>query len=150
MKTAEELLIKGNRTLVTVPPESTLHVAIRKMVQNKIGSILVESEGKIIGIWTERDLLRCSLDTQFNPQKAIIKDNMQTDLHYASHKETIYQLMDKFLGLRIRHMLIKKKDRFIGMLSSGDIIQEALKEKANELQKLNQVFSWEYYENWNW
>lgn len=150
MKTAEELIQEQNRKLVTVSPETTIYEALEKMIQNKIGSILVESDGELVGIWTERDFLRNSLDSNFDPHSAVIKEYMHKDLLYANHDESIFQLMDKFLGLRVRQLLIKKGDRFIGLLSSGDVIRENLKERAAELKRLNQAFSWEYYENWNW
>ena len=150
MKTAEELIQEQNRKLVTVSPETTIYKALEKMIQNKIGSILVESDGELVGIWTERDFLRNSLDSNFDPHSAVIKEYMHKDLLYANYDESIFQLMDKFLGLRVRQLLIKKGDRFIGLLSSGDVIRENLKERAAELKRLNQAFSWEYYENWNW
>ena len=119
------------------------------MIQSKVGSVLIEETGKLVGIWTERDFLRNSLKKDFNPKTELIKDHMHKNLFFARHDETIYQLMDKLLGMRIRQILIKKGDHYIGILPSGDVIQENLKEKADELKDLKQMFSWEYYENWN-
>ncbi len=150
MKTAEEILTSRERKLTTLPPEATLYQAIKTLVNNRVGSILVEENGELVGIWTERDFIRNSLDKKLNIHEAQLKDFMHQNLHFANHNETVFQLMDKFLGLRIRQILIKKDDKYIGILSSGDVIRENLKNKAEELKDLKQMFSWEYYENWNW
>jgi hypothetical protein len=56
--------------------------------------------------------------------------------------------MDKFLGLRLRHLLIKKGEEYIGLLSIGDVIKASLQEKTREFEELHAVISWEYYEEW--
>lgn len=150
MKTAEDILKRHPKKLITVPIGSTLHEAIEKMIHHKIGSILVEDKDEIVGIWTERDFIRKSLDETIKLDSALIKDYMHKKLIFAPHTDTIFQLMDKFLGLRIRQVLIKKDNQFIGILSSGDVIQENLLDKADELKNLKQVLNWEYYENWRW
>ena len=75
---------------------------------------------------------------------------MTTDLFFARHDETVYKLMDKFLGLRIRHLPVKEDGEFIGLISSGDVMKAAISAKNAELEKLNAMVGWEYYENWRW
>ena len=59
-------------------------------------------------------------------------------------------LKDKFLGLKLRHLLIEKEGKYIGLLSIGDVIKASIQEKDQELKNLNAMVSWEYYENWRW
>ena len=150
MKTAEDLLKKKEGKLIAVFIEATLYQAIEQMIHHKIGSILIEKDGEIVGIWTERDFIRYSLKSDLKLKQEFIKNFMHQKLIFANHDDSIYQLMDKFLGLRIRQILIKKDDQVIGLLSSGDIIKESLNEKAKELKDMKQILNWEYYENWNW
>jgi signal-transduction protein with cAMP-binding, CBS, and nucleotidyltransferase domain len=56
--------------------------------------------------------------------------------------------MDKFLGLRLRHLLIDREGEFIGMLSIGDVVRSALQTRTDELRELSQITNWEYYEEW--
>jgi signal-transduction protein with cAMP-binding, CBS, and nucleotidyltransferase domain len=150
MKTAEDIIKEKGTDLVCVDEESTIYDALTTMVEKKIGAILVKRNDKIVGIWTERDLMQNSITEGFNPKTAKIKDYMVTDLISTTGEETIYELMDKFLGLRLRHLLIQKDDHYVGMLSSGDAIRATLNEKNRELKELNKILSWEYYENWQW
>ncbi len=150
MKTAEELLNEKGPKLYTISADSTLSEAIKMMVAKKIGAILVEQDGEIVGIWTERDLLRNSLLDDYDPRTLKIGDHMSKNLQTVECGENIYRMMDKFLGLRLRHLPVKKEEKIIGMLSSGDVLKAALLEKTHEFDQLNEMVSWEYYENWRW
>lgn len=150
MKTAEEMIKEQKYDVICVSPETSVREALKIMTGKKIGAILIRDKGEIVGIWTERDLMKNVLEDGFDLDKSMLKSYMTTNLQYADHDATIIQLQDKYLGLRIRHLLVKKEDKFIGMLSSGDVTRHGLKEKSDELKKLNKIVSWEYYENWRW
>ena len=146
--TAEDILAVKGGDLLSVPEDATIGEALEVMVGGKVGSILVREGSRIVGIYTERDLMRNSLDTGFDPRKARIGDHMTRGLKFAPHSDTAYELMDKFLGLRIRHLLIDKHDEFIGLLSVGDVIKAALQARTDELEELEAIAKWEYYEEW--
>jgi len=150
MKTAEEMIKEQKHDVFHVSPTTTIREALKLMTDKKIGATLVKDNDEIVGIWTERDLMKNVLEGGFNLDTSLIKTYMTKTLQYADHADTILQLQDKFLGLRIRHLLIKKDGQFIGMLSSGDVTRHSLKEKTDELRRLNKRVSWEYYENWRW
>lgn len=151
MKTAEDILNdKQSSGMVTIAPNATIAEAVARMNLANIGAILIEKDGDIIGIWTERDLLRASHLTDFNPETAVIGDHMQTRLHSAGNDTPVEQLEEMFLGLYIRHILIRKQDRFIGLLSIGDVLRASLLEKDRQIKRLNTIASWQYYENWGW
>jgi len=150
MKTAQDIIKeKKAPKMVTISEDTTIYDAIAYMVENKIGAMLISNGDDIKGIWTERDYLRNTMEPGFNPKTARIGDYMNTDLISAPHDTTIIKLQEKFLGLFIRHILIKKKNIYIGMLSVGDVIRASLLAKDNEIKDLNKIASWEYYENWS-
>jgi len=150
MKTAQDILKeKKIPKMVTISEDATVYDAIAFMVKNKIGAMLISNGDDIKGIWTERDYLRNTMEPGFDPKTARIGDYMQTNLISAPHDTPIIKLQEKFLGLFIRHILIKKKNIYIGMLSVGDVIRANLLAKDNEIRDLNKIASWEYYENWS-
>lgn len=146
MKRAIDILMEKKREMVTVSPETTLYEAVKIMVANNIGAIVVAEGEEIIGIWTERDLLRQSAEEGFNLKTAVIKDYMSRELKTASASEPIYKLQDLISGLYIRHLFIVCEGKIIGLLSAGDIARACLVERAREMDSI----SWEYYENWRW
>lgn len=152
MLTANDILSEKNREMLSVDTETTIYSAIQIMNENKIGAILVKENGKIVGIWTERDLLHNVLDPGFNIAASKIKDFMSKNLLSISYDHSIYRLLDTFLGKRIRHLLVEKDGQFIGLISQGDVVKASLNEKSKEVTELNDILKWEYYENWrfNW
>ena len=150
MRNAEEILKDKEYEIVSVSPETTISEALQLMIKNQIGAMLIEDKEEIVGIWTERDLMRNTVAGGFDPNTAKIGDYMTTGLLSAPHDNTCYELLDKFLGMRLRHLLITKEEKYIGLVSIGDVIKSCLQAKDEELRKLNKYISWEFYENWGW
>ena len=69
-------------------------------------------------------------------------------LKYAEAEASPYELMDKFLGLRLRHLLIRERGEVVGLLSIGDVVRFSLQSKTAEFEELKQTVNWEYYEEW--
>jgi signal-transduction protein with cAMP-binding, CBS, and nucleotidyltransferase domain len=150
MKTAKDMIQEKGSELVCVPEGTTLWDALNKMNARKVGAILIIRDEKPAGIWTERDLLRNVLDPSFDLKTSLVDDYMTRDLITAPHTDTVYNLMDKFLGLRVRHLLIEKEGEIVGMVSGGDVMKASIQEKDSELKQLNTMVGWDYYENWCW
>ncbi|MFT5730260.1 MAG: signal-transduction protein with cAMP-binding, CBS, and nucleotidyltransferase domain [Desulforhopalus sp.] len=150
METAKNMVADKGREIMTVPVGTTLFATLEKMKQEKVGAILVTRNQRIIGIWTERDLMQDVTQVGFDLNSALIEDYMTTDLKSAPHTDTVFNLMDKFLGLRLRHLLIEEDGNIIGLVSSGDVMKCVIHEKDADLKQLNSMVSWDYYEDWKW
>ena len=146
MKTAEDILNEKNREMICVSPSVTVYEAVQTMVKHKIGAILIKDNDKIIGIFTERDLLNNAANKDFDPKTALIKDYMQTKLVCVPSTDPIYKLQDKILGAFLRHLIVEKEDQYIGLISAGDVARADLMEKEQHLSSV----SWDYYEDWRW
>ena len=147
-RTARDILKEKGGHLVTVNSDATVFQAVTVMTQNRVGAVVVVEEEKIVGIWTERDLMFRVLEEGFDAKTARLNDNMSVNLITANVEEHAFQLYDKFLGRRIRHLLIEDGGEIIGLLSVGDVMKANLQEKSEEVDELNHMVSLEYYENW--
>jgi signal-transduction protein with cAMP-binding, CBS, and nucleotidyltransferase domain len=147
-RTARDILKEKGGHLVTVNADATVFQAVTIMTQNRVGAVVVVEEEKIVGIWTERDLMFRVLEKGFDAKTARLNDNMSVNLITANVDEHAFQLYDKFLGRRIRHLLIEDGGEIIGLLSVGDVMKANLQEKSEEVDELNHMVSLEYYENW--
>jgi len=150
MKTAEDIIKENKRDIVWIDKESTVFDAVRRMAENRIGAILVKDGDRMVGLFSERDLLRQSAAPDFNPKASRIADFMSTPLRSAAYDTPILKLKEMFLGLYVRHLVIEKKGRQIGLVSIGDVLRASLLEQDKQIKELNAVASWEYYENWGW
>lgn len=150
MKTAEDILNQKGGEIISVSQDTTITDALQKMIENKIGAVVVKEEERLLGIWTERDLMRNTVTHGFDPRSAVVGDYMTRGVRYAPASDSVYMLMDKFLGIRVRHLVIEKDGTLIGLLTPGDVIKAILHSKTEELKEKNAVLSWEYYEEWQW
>jgi signal-transduction protein with cAMP-binding, CBS, and nucleotidyltransferase domain len=69
--------------------------------------------------------MRNTLKAGFDPKKARIEDYMSKRLRGVPFYENVYDLMEKFISLRLRHLVIEKDGSYIGLLSIGDVIKAA-------------------------
>jgi len=148
MKTAEDILQDKKRDMLTVGPGQTVREALEVMRTHRIGAILVRRAGKIVGIWTERDLARDILLPGFDIHTARVADFMTSKLFTAPHDTPIIKLLEMFLGLYVRHILITRDRETVGLLSIGDVLRASLLEKDTQIRELTAAEHWEYYENW--
>ena len=150
MMTAEDILNRKGGALHSVSPDATVREALSVMTANRIGSILVMEAGTLVGIWTERDLTKQCLVDGFSMDTSTISSCMVRNLDFTPHTNTVLQLMDKIVGRRQRRLLIEKDGQFLGLLTPGDVMRACLQEKTREIQDLNAMVGWEYYEEWHW
>jgi len=146
MKTAEDILNEKDRSIISVRKNATVYESLKLMVKNNIGAIVIKDGDRVVGIFTERDLLKISVKKMVDPEKTMIKDLMTTNLFSAPYNDPIYLLLDKILGKRVRHIFIEKEGKYIGILSAGDVTKASLNERTREMESV----SWDYYENWRW
>ncbi|MBI1784786.1 CBS domain-containing protein, partial [Candidatus Sumerlaeota bacterium] len=85
-----EILKRHNRPVETIGPDQTVQEAIDKLVEKKIGSLLVcEEGGRIVGIITERDILRGSYSRSPRPEKVKVAERMTPDPVRGSPRDSV-------------------------------------------------------------
>lgn len=150
MKTAEDIVNANNRGMVSIDGDKKIFDAVRLMAENRIGTVLIEGEDRMVGIFSERDLLRISADPNFDLKTARVRDYMSSPLRSATYDTPVLKLKEMFLGLFIRHIVIEKEGKQIGLLSIGDVMRASLLAQDKKMKELNTLASWEYYDNWGW
>jgi len=148
MYTAEDIINEKDYDIISTSPESTVADALKIMLEKRIGAIAIKDGDNYVGIWTERDLMLNVVTEGFFSKTSKIKDVMSTQLKTAQYNESVFSLQNKMHGKRIRHLFIVKDNKIIGILSTGDIIKTILNDKNKELQELNAIVNFDYYENW--
>lgn len=138
MHTAEDILNMKGREIICVPPETTIQNALEKMVACKIGALLVGSYDDILGIWTERDFMRNSLEKNFNAKTAKIGDMMNPHFFRIPHNYDKNRLLDAFHHNKLRYMVVEKHGKNVGLIAISDVIMACLAEKTEDYHRLFQ------------
>ncbi len=148
MNIAEDLIHDKDRDLVAIASTATVGDAIALMATENVGALLVFDADDVVGIWTERDLARDLASDGVDVVNQSIRSYMSQPVITCDWNDSVYNLMDKFLGLRIRHLPVVKEGAYIGILSTGDVMKASIRAKDHELAQANARLSWDYYEEW--
>ena len=114
-----------------VAPTAPLRDAIARMAGQGISSLLVgEPDGsRIVGIVTERDILRALADTPEAIASAAVGDAMSGPVAGVSQDEPLYRALGRMAGLGIRHLAVWGDDgRAVGVVSTRDLLRQRLTE----------------------
>jgi CBS domain-containing protein len=122
-----------NPNVITVARNENIYEAVRIMILNGItGLPVVNADGTLAGIITEKDVLQLLLETQDTPH--VVEDYMTTDVVCFDQDEDLTRIVECFLTHPFRRVLILDKERLAGIVSTKDIIRHIVDLKQeNEL-----------------
>lgn len=126
MNTLGELM---SRDLVAVAPEDTLGEAAQKMVDRGVGSAVVMDFGRLIGILTERDLLR-AVAGRVHSSEARVREWMTADPVTASESTSAEEAARTMLEHGFRHLPVVEGGRTVGIVSLRDVAEWSMKPRA--------------------
>lgn len=135
MKTVLDL-ISGHEVFVISRKQTVLEAA-QLMSEKNIGAAPVVENDRVVGIFSERDIMNRVVAKNLDPQKTFVEQVMTKDLIVAAPNETIDQAESIMKQHNIRHLPIVKDDRLVGIVSLRDLIEADLNEKHQELQMVN-------------
>ncbi|MCL6588401.1 MAG: CBS domain-containing protein [Firmicutes bacterium] len=128
MKVADLLKNKG-QTIHSVTSDESVFVVMRKLVENRIGALIVmDPQGRVMGIISERDILKAVYEDYDTFKTKKVADLMTTNLLVAIPEDDLEYAMGIMTQNRIRHLPIVTKEGVAGIISIGDIIKFQLDE----------------------
>ena len=122
MPTAQDILANKSGEVAIIGEEATVMEAAKIMSDRHIGSLVVGRREKVVGIFTERDVLNRVVAKHLDPLKTIIKDVMTTPVACFQPTTKLAECRSVMTEKRIRHLPVVKENRLLGMISSGDIL----------------------------
>ncbi len=146
MKVSDILNSKGGTTY-RISPEATVREAMDEINSKKIGALLVEAEGTLRGIVTERDIFRLlhkyadDSTTAFNSR---IKDIMTTNVVIGLPDDDIDMVEALMTNNRFRHLPIMDGKKIAGIISIGDIVKTMAKNLQIENRYLKDYITGKY------
>lgn len=135
-------LVSGKR-LTYVTPETTVREAVSKMADSKIGALLVLSDGKLAGIFTERDLLNRVVANGKDPSAVKISEVMTKDVAVCDAEETYEKCLAQMRQLGCRHMPVVENDQLLGVLSIRDLLRHHISVKDAEIKMMNSLYNYQ-------
>jgi len=131
-----------NREPYFVGDSATALDAAEYMAGRNIGAVCVlDGEDKLVGIFSERDLLKRVVVRGLDPGAVPIRDVMSEPRAVIECSETPHEALERMEKVGSRHLPVVDGDKFIGMLSMRDIMRVEISEQGAELQLLHEYIS---------
>ncbi|MFN0156667.1 MAG: CBS domain-containing protein [Bacteroidota bacterium] len=127
----------NNRPVFTVGRDATVQDAAEHMTRNNIGAVIVMDGSRLVGIFSERDVVNRVVSKGLDPNTTPVASVMTTDLVVASADETHKSCLWKMKQANCRHLPVIDGDKLIGMISVRDLLQVDITEKDDQIQFLN-------------
>lgn len=130
---------KGN-DVFSIRPQDTIETAAGVLRQKRIGALVVtDAAGKLIGILSERDIVRKLTETPGQTLAQKVEDVMTKEVQTCTRDTSLIAVLKSMTEGRFRHMPVMEGDRLAGILTIGDVINHRLKELEHEALQLKQL-----------
>ncbi len=127
---------KGNR-VVTVGPLETVAAVADVLCQNRIGAVpVLEENGRVIGIISERDIIRGISEHAAGVLTLPAEQLMSREVRMCSPGDPLVEISQVMTHQRIRHLPVVENGALLGIISIGDVVKERLDEIQFEVEAL--------------
>ena len=131
--------IVAQRDILLMSQDMTVREAVRRMTKENYGSVLVEHDGKFVGIFTERDALSRVLTEGRNPDTTTLQEVMTQNPISVHPDRPLVNALHMMYQYGFRHVPVVEDGRPIGVVSVRDALGTELSQFENELRELELV-----------
>lgn len=126
----------------TVAPTATVHEAVELMHERNVGAVAVVEDGKLAGIFTERDVMNRVVRERLDPERTPVADVMSKDVVSAKRDMPYGDALSMMVGRHFRHIpVVDDEMQVTGMLSVRDLYEHAVERLSNELNSVVSYFT---------
>jgi CBS domain-containing protein len=136
-------LLRIARTpLVTVSPNTTVMQAVRIMTEESIGAVAVTQNHRLVGMFSERDLMLRVVSKNEDPERVFIQDVMTSPVETIHRDSPADEALKLMLEKHIRHLPIVDRDgKLAGMISMRSLLHDKIEDLTDQLDSLEAYFT---------
>jgi CBS domain-containing protein len=122
--------------LVTAPPTVSAWQAAKIMTDARVGAIPIVEGERIVGIFSERDLMIRVLVDGRDARRTPVTEVMTSEVVTAAPEDTRSECLERMRGARCRHLPVLESGRLIAVLSLRDLLRDEIEEQHQEIEGL--------------
>jgi CBS domain-containing protein len=135
--TVAAILAQKGRNVVTITAEKSVTDAVAALGKHKIGAlVVVESRDRIVGIISERDIVKSLAKTGVDMLAGTVASIMTRNVVTCLERETINDVMGRMTRGRFRHLPVATNGRLTGIVSIGDVVKARIEEVEREAEEM--------------
>lgn len=129
MGTVSNILKSKGYTIFSIPPDITVYEALEIMVDKNVSALPVIDNGKLIGIFSERDYARKVILKGKSSKETKIGEIMTDEAITVKPGHTIDDCMQLMTSKYTRHLPVVENDELVGIISIGDVVKYMIEEQ---------------------
>lgn len=147
MKTVKDILKNKQGEVWSVGPKDKVFDALKLMGEKEIGALMViDKGGKVAGIISERDYARKVILMGKTSRETPVEDIMTpvAQMYTVKPDTTVEDCMVLITGKKIRHIPVFEGDKFVGIISIGDVVKSIIAQQEMLIEHLSNYISGKY------
>jgi len=138
MPKAQSILDRKGTDVATVDHSASVLDAAKVMNDRRIGAVVVTSGDKVVGIFTERDILTRVVASGQSPGQTAVSTVMTSPMACCNRDTPLAECKATMTNKRIRHLPVVEGGKLYGIISTGDILASEVVDKQATIEYLHE------------
>ena len=139
MPTIQDIIAMKGSKVHSVPVTATVMEAVQKMNRNRVGAVMVMDGPRMVGIFTERDVLQRVVGAMNRPEEMKVIDAMTASVICCRPDDDVNEVGALMKNERIRHIPVCNEDGdLLGLVSMGDVNAHHASSQQAQIHYLNE------------
>jgi CBS domain-containing protein len=127
---------KSFNKVLALEPEQTVFEALQTMAQYDVGCLIVCSDDRLVGIFSERDYARKGVLKGHMSRDTKVREMMTSPVMFVSPEHTVDDCMNLMTQHHFRHLPVLERDKLVGMISIGDLVKWVISGQQQAIEAL--------------
>ncbi|HEY0994562.1 MAG TPA: CBS domain-containing protein [Gemmatimonadaceae bacterium] len=136
MATVRDVLARKGNSVVSITAERSVLEAARLMNEQGIGGLVVVEDGELVGVFTERDVLRRVVAERRDPEQTTVSEVMTSNVITCSAGTSLEECRAVMTGKRVRHLPVIGEAGLVGIVTIGDLLALEVAEGRDTISQL--------------
>ena len=134
-------IIEG-RSLIHAESSERVRDVAKRMTKENVGAVAVLDSGRLVGVFSERDVMSRVVAEGLDPDKTLIANVMTKDIVVADPRDSVDSALAKMHSVGCRHLPVVKDGSLVGMLSIRDLLEVDDTENTNRVRFLRELVTY--------
>jgi CBS domain-containing protein len=134
--TLSQVLDTKGHNVWSVSPQSSAYEALELMADKDVGALVVIDQGKVVGMFSERDYARKLVLKGKSSREAKVADVMTEPVCYVLPWTSINECMTLMTNKHVRHLPVLENDKLVGIVTIGDVVKAIISEQESIIHEL--------------